>query len=175
MPRSPGRTRPGHFLYIVEIAAIFLLMPNDSKIEQRWGKEVLEGIGFTAIPSIILERQEALGLEPVDMNLILQLVFHWRERERLPFPSKATLAKRLGVTARTVQRRMAALEAAGFVNRRERKNRHGGNDSNEYSLEGLIEKAKLYAAESRALKQKHKEEEQQRLGRKRAVVPGSNP
>jgi dihydroneopterin triphosphate diphosphatase len=31
------------------------------------------------------------------------------------------------------------------------------------------------AARREGLKQKHKEEEQQRLGRKRAVVPGSNP
>jgi DNA-binding transcriptional regulator YhcF (GntR family) len=158
----------------MKLLLFYLDMANDSKIEQRWGKEVIEGIGFTAIPSIILERQEALGLEPVDLNLILQLIFHWRERDRLPYPSKATLARRLGVSARTVQRRIAALEAAGFVDRRERKNRHGGNDSNEYSLEGLIEKTKPFAAERRALKQKHEEEDQQRLHRKRAATSGGN-
>jgi len=150
-------------------------MSSDSKIAQRWGSEVIDGIGFTAIPSIILERQEALGLEPVDLNIILQLVFHWRERQRLPFPSKATLAKRMGVSARTVQRRIAALEAIGFVQRRERKNRHGGNDSNEYSLEGLIEKTKPFAEERRAQKKKHDEENLQRLNRKRPATIGSTP
>jgi DNA-binding HxlR family transcriptional regulator len=150
-------------------------MASASKIDQRWGKEIIEGIGFTAIPSVILERQEALGLEPVDLNLILQLVFHWRERDRLPYPSKATLARRIGVSARTVQRRIAALEARGFVHRHERKNRHGGNDSNEYSLEGLIEKTKPYAEEHRALKRKRdrdNDDERKSLHRKHAAPFG---
>ncbi len=33
--------------------------------------------GWTAIPSIILDKQHALGLDPIDVNILLQLAKHW--------------------------------------------------------------------------------------------------
>jgi DNA-binding HxlR family transcriptional regulator len=144
-----------------------------SKVSQLWSEDLVEGIGFTPIPAIILERQEALGLDPVDLNIILQIAFHWRERERLPYPSKATLARRIGISARTVQRRIAALESHGFIERRARTLRNGGNDSNEYSLSGLIDKARPFAVEKREMIEKHKADHEERQSRKRARPTGS--
>ena len=143
---------------------------NGKKVEDIWSTELIGGVGFTPIPSIILEKQEALGLDPVDLNIILQLAFHWRERERLPFPSKGSLAQRIGISPRTVQRRIAALEKIGFIQRHSRTLKNGGNDSNEYSLDGLIAKASPFADEKRELIRKHDDEHQERRSRKRPLI-----
>jgi DNA-binding HxlR family transcriptional regulator len=162
-------------LYIAEKARYYwgVSTKPSSKVAQLWSEELVSGIGFTPIPAIILERQEALGLEPVDLNIILQIAFHWRERERLPYPSKATLARRIGISPRTVQRRIAALESHGFIERRARTLRNGGNDSNEYSLSGLIEKARPFADEKRELIEKHEAEHEERRSRRRARPKGA--
>ena len=59
---------------------------------------------------------------------------------RKPFPKKADLAFRLGLSDRQVQRYIAELETAGFVRRIERTAAHRGKISNEYDLGGLVQK-----------------------------------
>ena len=68
-------------------------------LEHRWGKSLIDA-GWVALPSVFLQRQQALGLEPLDVNILLQLADHWWERDNLPFPSKKTLADRIGVKPR---------------------------------------------------------------------------
>jgi hypothetical protein len=40
--------------------------------EAKWSKTLMDA-GRTAMPSIIIERQEALGLDALDMNIIVHL------------------------------------------------------------------------------------------------------
>ncbi len=40
--------------------------------EKKWTPALMKA-GWTVIPSVILERQKALGLDPVDVNILLQL------------------------------------------------------------------------------------------------------
>ena len=89
---------------------------TDRKIAQKWGA-ALTGAGWTAIPNVIIKRQKALGLTPLDVNIILQLLTYWWECENLPRPSKATIAAAIGVDPRTVQRRIASMEKAQFIKR----------------------------------------------------------
>ena len=44
--------------------------------EKKWTPTLMNA-GWTVIPSIILERQQALGLDPVDVNILLQLARYW--------------------------------------------------------------------------------------------------
>jgi hypothetical protein len=44
--------------------------------EEKWTAPLMDA-GWTAIPSIILDKQHALGLDPVDVNILLQLAKHW--------------------------------------------------------------------------------------------------
>ncbi len=46
------------------------------------------------LPSIILEKQHALGLDAIDVNILLQLARHWWYRDNPPHPSKASIAHR---------------------------------------------------------------------------------
>ena len=137
--------------------------------EKKWTKELMSG-GWTAIPSIILERQDALGLEPIDINIIMQLSRYWWTKDNLPHPSKSTLAKCIGKSESTIRRRIAVLEELGFIKRHKRYNSKGSQISNFYSFEGLIEEATPYATEFMDQKQKQRKENQKRIKRKKPVI-----
>ncbi|HWU61461.1 MAG TPA: helix-turn-helix domain-containing protein, partial [Ensifer sp.] len=134
--------------------------------EKKWTKELMDQ-GWNVIPNIIIEKQEALGLDAIDMNIVLHLSHYWWHRENLPHPSVATIAKAIGIKPRTVQKRMKGLEDLGFVKRVMRNAKHGGNETNEYDLSGLIEKAKPFAEEKKQLRAAREAEEKARLARKR--------
>lgn len=114
--------------------------------EKKWSK-VLMDAGWTAMPSVIIERQKALGIDALDMNIILHLASYWWTRDNKPHPSKTTIAEAIGVTPRTVQRRITALQEAGFIRREERRVRGKGSRTNLYHFEGLINAAQPYAKE----------------------------
>ncbi len=59
---------------------------------------------------VILAR---LGLEPIDVNIVLHLLRFWIKE--LPFPSQKTLARAIGVHPRTVRRRLNALKDLGYL------------------------------------------------------------
>lgn len=69
--------------------------------EEKWSRALMEP-GWTALPSIILEKQDALGLDAIDVNILLQLARHWWYSDNPPYPSKATLAKCIGVDPSTI-------------------------------------------------------------------------
>ena len=109
--------------------------------EQKWGKRVI-ALGFSIVPSLLLRAQNRLGLNPTQLAVLLQLCDFWWERERKPYPSKALLAERLGLSPRQVQRYIAELETAGLVKRIQRRAPHGGKLTNSYDLGGLVGRLK---------------------------------
>jgi DNA-binding transcriptional regulator YhcF (GntR family) len=137
-----------------------------SRSEGKWTKQLLAP-GFTVIPSILLEKQKALGLDPLDVNIILQLAKHWWEAENPPFPGKKSIADSIGIDPRTVQRRIAAMEKAGFIQRVVRKGTDGAQKSNAYTFEGLIKAATPYALETMQVREDRKKQDQERRSRKR--------
>ncbi|CAN98654.1 DNA binding protein [Sorangium cellulosum So ce56] len=132
----------------------------------KWGEANIDW-GWVALPKIILEKQHALGLEPEDINVILQIAQYWYAPGNLPFPSKATIAKAMGVNVRTVQRRLTRLHDLGFIKRIERKGGPKGTLSNQYSLAGLAEKATPFAEEAIQERERQRSETAARLKRKR--------
>jgi len=119
--------------------------PGLKENERKWSK-VLWTPGWSALPVIILKYQRHLGLDAVDVNIILHLVRHWWTAERLPYPSKEEIATCMDVSESTVQRHVRKLERAGLIERIVRYDtKHGGQTSNQYDLKGLIEKATPYA------------------------------
>ncbi|ODB84897.1 hypothetical protein A3194_14115 [Candidatus Thiodiazotropha endoloripes] len=137
--------------------------------EKKWGKTLMDS-GWTAIPSIIIEKQHALGLDSMDVNIILYLSTYWWEAENLPHPSKKTIAEAIGVKPRTIQRRIAALEAAGFIRRELRPDKNKGNNTNRYHFDGLIDEVKPYALEKLESIEEKKTKDAARRKRKRPVL-----
>ncbi|MEM7889356.1 helix-turn-helix domain-containing protein [Morganella morganii] len=84
------------------------------KLEDKWGKSSLT-MGWVAIPTSLLFLQSELSISPLGMNIILNLVSHWWSSEDHPYPSQESLAKRIGVSKRSVQREMANLITLGII------------------------------------------------------------
>ncbi len=114
---------------------------DDGTLEKRWGTKVFSH-GYTVVPSILVQGQRRLGLSAVQLNVLLQLLDHWWKNDKMPFPAKATIAERMDITPRYVQKVIKELEEAGFVKRVARKSRHGDPDTNLYDLRGLVRKLK---------------------------------
>ncbi|HRK31347.1 MAG TPA: helix-turn-helix domain-containing protein [Tepidisphaeraceae bacterium] len=143
-------------------------VPTIRENEQKWGRKLMAA-GWTAFPSVILERQQALGLDSVDVCILLHIARHWWYKDKLPFPEKKTIADCLGVHPRTVQRRIAAMERDGLIKRLTRKDPRYGQRSNYYDLSGLISAASEYADELRQTRAVVKAEKERRRTRKRLV------
>ena len=140
----------------------------------KWSKPMMMA-GWTAMPSVIIEKQEALGLDALDMNIVLHLSHYWWTPDNLPHPSVERIAKSVGVKSRTIQKRIKALHELGLIEREERRFTRYGSQTNKYGFKGLIEKATPFAEEKiREIKAKQ-QAQGERLDRKRpklALVQG---
>lgn len=88
---------------------------NTHPIQDRWGETWVGG--FVAFPVALMKHQHALGLDAGAMVVALNILAAWWYRDRLPFLSTHTLAKRTGVSTRTVQRHLEELERLELIRR----------------------------------------------------------
>lgn len=127
--------------------------------------------GWTVIPSVILERQCALGLDAIDVNILMHLARHWWYSDNLPHPSKATIAACMGVDVSTVRRRITQMVKDGLI---ERVARHdpatGRQETNYYRFNGLIREATPYALEAISIKEQRRAEAVNRRTRKKPLT-----
>jgi DeoR/GlpR family transcriptional regulator of sugar metabolism len=90
--------------------------------------------------------------------LLLQLADYWWHRAQMPFPSKAALAERMGLSQRQIQRYLTELEKGEFIERVERFAGHKGQQSNEYDMTGLVKKLKKLEPEFSQVREQAKEQ-----------------
>ena len=138
-------------------------------IEERWTKPLTDA-GWTALPNVILDKQVALGLEAMDLNILLQMIKFWWRPGSEPFPSVKTLAQAIGVSTRTIQRHTSRMEQAGLLERESNFYSQGGQRSNTYKFDGLIEACGPFAEEIVAGRQKKALEEAARIRRKKPLL-----
>ena len=113
---------------------------------RKWGKDLVEA-GWIFLPSTLVLKRDELGMDAVDLNILLVLLQYWWKADGLPFPTKQTIAGFVGIDPSNVRKRLAKLEAKGLVTRTVRPKGGARNDSNIYSFEGLIKKAMPLALE----------------------------
>lgn len=130
-------------LFLLAVGIGWFLLRNIYRNEKKWTKPLID-TGMVAVPGIIVEKQVALGLDAIDMNIILYLSYSWQFAQHLPSPTVDDIAKNIGLGVRTVQKHISALQAAGLLTRIQRCTPGQGNTANLYSLEGLIKAALLY-------------------------------
>lgn len=107
----------------------------------KWGKTNMDA-GWVCIPNILVRRQRTLGLDAVDINILLHLLTYWWEDENHPHPSRATLASAMDLSVSTIQRHIRGMERAGFIKRTIRPRAKDRNETNLYDLtplRGLLE------------------------------------
>jgi len=107
--------------------------------EKKWGTTTHKQ-GWTYVPNILLEHQADLELKPIELNIILTIMKHWWERDKLPWPSVAKVAELIGRSRSIVQRRIRDLEKRGYIQRVYRKDsrKEKANLTNEYDFTGLV-------------------------------------
>jgi predicted transcriptional regulator len=137
----------------------------------KWGAEAIQA-GWVALPSIVLERQDALGLDPIDVNVILHIAKHWFDPGNLPHPSKGSIAKAMNLSPRTVQKHISRLHELGFLKRIERRGPKGtrGSQTSKFDFSGLAAKIKPYAIEALEQREEARMRKLERLRRKRPLV-----
>jgi len=141
--------------------------------EKKWTKPLMDS-GWSVLPNIIIEKQAALGLDPLDMNIILHLVQYWWVVDNLPHPSVSTIAEAIGVTPRTIQKRIKAMEELGLMEREERRHTKYGSVTNLYSFNGLIKAVAPFAEEKLTKKAEAQAAERARIKSKKPKLVVDN-
>jgi DNA-binding transcriptional ArsR family regulator len=104
----------------------------------KWGRAMAGG--YQVVPNQLLRFQKTLGLSSLQVVILLNLGMHWWKKEDLPFITPYHIARRTGMSRRTVERELRKLRAMGYV---EKTKLHGTEDINGdartgYDLSGLI-------------------------------------
>jgi Helix-turn-helix domain len=130
------------------------------RAEDKWSSQVIK-LGYTPLPSLLLRAQAKLKLTPAQLNVLIQIIEHWWEADKDPFPAKETIARRMDMSPRQIQRILTQLEKSGHIKRIKRYLGHKAQTSNAYSLDGLVKKLAALEPEFR------KAQEQNKLRRKK--------
>jgi len=145
--------------------------PQADSITDKWGKASKDS-GWTAVPNILIYRQKTLGIDSLDLNILLHLLTYWWQDEKKPHPSKKTLANAIGVTPGTVQKRIRAMEAGGLIKRIQRRKENDRSDTNEYDLSPLRDALLPHAEEE--LRERNNKHAEKRKRKTTVNKPSSN-
>lgn len=136
-----------------ETSNIVPLKPNQTSLDdkkvlnQKWSKGTMDA-NYTVLPSALIRGQARLGIDAMELAVLVHLLDHWWQADKMPWPSKKTIADRLKVSQKTVQRAMVRLEQGNLIKRKARYySETGGRTSNEYDLNPLVERLKPIAAD----------------------------
>ena len=114
-------------------------------IVQKWGEPSL-GMGWTAIPTTLIFLQNQLGITPLGMNILLNLVAHWWDVNEKPYPAQESLATRIGVSKRSIQREMGTLIERGLLSKKQSATHHPKyHGRNSYDLSPLVKKLEEFS------------------------------
>lgn len=114
-------------------------------LNEKWGTAF--GKGFVAVPSALFRYQSQLKLSDGELVVLMNLFMSWWKASEFPFPQTSTLAKRMGISARTVQRHIGGLEKKGFVRRCwSAELRNDERAITQYDLSGIVARLKEMGA-----------------------------
>ncbi|MGF7841565.1 helix-turn-helix domain-containing protein, partial [Citrobacter rodentium] len=108
-------------------------------VKNKWKAGGLS-LGWTAVPTVLFFIQNEKKLTSVAFNTLLNLIVHWWSLQEWPHPSMESLAIRMGVSVRTVQRAINDLEKANLLDKKptsKSDRRYGGR--NIYDLTKLVD------------------------------------
>lgn len=142
---------------------------KEKESRRKWGNDLITA-GYTILPSTLITRQKALGLEPIHINILLVLLTYWWTAETLPYPSKKTMAEIINVDESTIRRRIAEMEKCGFITRVQRRVDNDRNQTNIYDFAGLIAALQPFAREEIQAKEANQAAKASRVARKKPVL-----
>lgn len=87
-----------------------------SRVTERYGEAAKAG--WSPVPDVLLLNQAKLGLNSEDMNVLLNMMVHYYSPSVMPFVRPNVIAKRMGVSTRSVQRSIARMRKKGLIEKR---------------------------------------------------------
>lgn len=125
----------------------------ESRVSDRYGEA--GNAGWSPVPDVLLFNQHKLGIQSDDMVVLLNLMAHYYVKNEMPFIRPTTIAKRIGVSQRSVQRSIARLRKQGVI----LKGKHETNGHITHDLTPLIKRLQPLGIEridGRKLRQEEK-------------------
>jgi hypothetical protein len=119
--------------------------------ETKWGAAVSGGPnGYQLVPDVLLRKQTELKLDATDIVILLNICMHWWESEpsKMPHPRPVTIANRMGISTRTVERHIARLGDLGLMEWLPPEPRADAPSVRRFDLEGLRSALERLAYES---------------------------
>ena len=136
---------------------------DDSGVSARYGQA--GNAGWSPIPDVLLFNQNRLQIKGDDMVVLLNLMAHYYVKNEMPFIRPTTIAKRMGVSPRKVQRSLSKLHKLGLF----WKVRHKKHGHLTYDLTPLIEKLQPWGEERIADKKNRQEYQRSVAQQERAL------
>lgn len=95
----------------------------ESQPQAKWGDAI--SAGYQILPDALLRGQHLLKLTATDIVVIANLNQAWWFEGRLPYLQPQTIAKRMGVSERSVQRSLSRLRQKGLLHQVREKQEDG--------------------------------------------------
>jgi len=111
-------------------------MAKESDVFERWGEAMLGG--YQVVPNLIFLLQSKLRLSSHQVVILLNLSMHWWKKSDLPFVRPTTMAKRMGISRRTVERELKGLCDMGLVQKKRLPDDARTTATIGYDLAGLV-------------------------------------
>ncbi|MGH2460220.1 MAG: helix-turn-helix domain-containing protein [Chloroflexota bacterium] len=111
---------------------------DEFRFDARYGR-LIRTAGIATIPFALYYYQGELELSPQELWLIGYVLAH-RWTSDLPFPAVRELARRSGVTTKTIEKHKKSLEARGFLEVVRRTRADGGNTSIGWDFSTLFDR-----------------------------------
>ena len=86
---------------------------EESHSKAKWGSAI--GAGFQILPDALIRGQHLLQLNATDVVVIVNLNQAWWHADRLPYLRPHTIAKRMGISTRAVQRSLKRLRDKRYL------------------------------------------------------------
>jgi DNA-binding transcriptional ArsR family regulator len=126
----------------------------ESQPTAKWGDAILAG--YQILPDALLRGQHLLKLTATDVVVIANLNQAWWFEDRLPYLQPHTIAKRMGVSERSVQRSLSRLRQKKLV-RQVRERQEDGSVRYYHDLAGLKAQLHLLARRDIRYSETHRE------------------
>ena len=107
---------------------------SPSEPEAKWGDAIKAG--YQVLPDALIRGQHLLQLSATDVVVIANLNQAWWYENRRPYLQPHTIAKRMGISERSVQRSLSRLRKNGYL-RQVRERQDDGTVRYYHDLSGL--------------------------------------